>query len=1098
MNENRFGLPGTDEPPQEGEGLVEVAEDVTLPESEQTKRARLMRHFIEHQVLGIDPVLDEGETVDTFTGMPAFERANLLYEKILARQATLKTIHEQKISTEDPQPAEAVEPYLLAEIKALWADPEVQQLFLDRYSEARVDAKVYRLSDLGTSFRDLSIVIALKERQFERVTRDLFLGRFKRADQLSVARSKASRLARELIEKRQTQADIVALEGLPKIPENTDSAALIHYDRLVEMHHQDKRDNFVWLPSREQIYHRTIGALQNGRWPVLKGESGTGKSELAVAAARALTGLNPTYITCGPRTGERDLIMDKEIDPRTGGSFDRFKPLMQAATGFDDSRQETPGTPQGRIVRLDEFNRLDQAGPAYSILKEARQLRPGSQFHGHQVLPGFSAIGTANPPGPRYPDRTDPDAAMRREIAEIKVDYPPQTSADPELFEFILATLMDDHGHITVAKQELAPAYLRQEITPPYHFSDADHRVVVGEQKLVEDPTSLEHGFVWRLSFALRSLQDAFNYGNTSDIPDSALRYTINEEGNPEIVNTGGELLTLRSSTVTSGEIASWMKGFHDRKQKDNSEFQTESLTEWIQYKLRLYIEQADNEDRGKLKALFAHFHLFDPAKSLASAVPLVPKDIGYLSPRVPRPLELEDPEPEAAPIPVKPPEAPPEKTELYETTELILEDGSRISVRPKALTIPHTEKQIYLFPGSPFRLKGEKVAFAGTVEDSKRSDLNGRVVVRVNVDDPDSGLHRVLTEEEVAAEGSEFWPFTAETLSFEKLKASYESQVQTLLETGVIEQLPRSGELGVVGVDEQEHPIPSFAKVVERLMKAGETLRTKVEQGFTELLLVPIAKPLGTRVEVPATSTTPERYTYTGLMASLAELMRKTAQAQGEKLKAEKANPTDQGQMLDLNDNDPLYAWDKIQGSDLPGAKEPMIYYPKAFDAAKHGGMTKSELLSADQNDGWEILLTQDLAVIPREAMGTPVGNRPPIESKGRNVYIPMQSGQTIPSPHEYLAAIQQPEPTSPYQNESGLTLEAWIMLAIHKLKASGEVLDDFQGKGRISWLLGNFLDDYVPYAYFNRDNHQAFLTRSYPDYRYDNCGVRAAVRVP
>ncbi|MBU6389624.1 AAA family ATPase, partial [Patescibacteria group bacterium] len=390
FNRAEVGLP-------EGQEEASPITETEMPEDEKTRRARLMRHFIEYRVLGINPVYSEEESEDIFGGLSVAEKANLLYEKILARQATLRTMERQEAATGATAPAEEVDPDLLSDIQALWSDKGVQELFIDRYTDARMDAKAYRLSDLGRDWEDLNIVIEVKQGQLKRISQDLFLQRITREDRLSAARSRVARLARELIEKRQTRDDIVSLKGLPAIPENTDVAAHIHYEHLREMRNQSESGSrFVWLPYYEGKLRKITAALQNGRWPILMGEGGTGKSHLAIAAAYALTGSAPLKVPCGPRTNEHDLIMDKDIKDtdQGGGSKNTYGGLLKAATGFDDSTQLEPTCDHGRIVRLDEFNRIDPKGQGYSIVKEARQLHPGEMYYDHPVLPGFGAIAT--------------------------------------------------------------------------------------------------------------------------------------------------------------------------------------------------------------------------------------------------------------------------------------------------------------------------------------------------------------------------------------------------------------------------------------------------------------------------------------------------------------------------------------------------------------------------------------------------------------------------------------------------------------------------------------------------------------------------------
>ncbi|MEI6133105.1 MAG: AAA family ATPase [Bacillota bacterium] len=642
---------------QQFENTVESTTDQIS--KERAQRERTIRRIVEGRVLAFKADIQTDDLSEEFANLPTAQKANLLYEKLMARYNALQAMREAKRTSPEAE-VEPIDSYLISEIKTLWDDEDTAKLFCSRYAEAGIDAKLYHLSELGTRYQGLNKAISQKEEQFELLSRDLFLRNVTRPDQLSATRGRVGRLAKELIRLRNEREEITELDGLPPIPENTNIAAQISYERLQDYHHQ-AQEGFVWLDSRVDIHHQTIAALQNGRWPVLVGEAGSGKSEQADAAAKALTGQNPTHLACSERTSERDMISNKEIDSATGGSFDAYGPVMQAATGFEDSRQEHPAF-TGRVVRFDESGRLGSQG--YAIIKELRQKHAGDLLFGKPVLPGFGSIWTTNPVGPRYPDRNEPDPAMRRELSYISVDYPPQTNHNPEIYEFMLANMMDENGHVAISKDELAPAF--QDITLPKpmmigdyingqvgamtteeiaKFNETDPRIVIGKEEIIEDPTDPGHGTLWRLAFAVRELQNAFESGNAEAIPSDPLRFTTGADGKITISPNGSETLTLATSTITLGEVASWMKGFLDRKLKDNPEFQTDNLTEWIQFKLGNYLKQADEQDADKIRAIFDHFHLFDQAGSSHEEKPLTPREIGYLSPRVPRPLHLREPE---------------------------------------------------------------------------------------------------------------------------------------------------------------------------------------------------------------------------------------------------------------------------------------------------------------------------------------------------------------------------------------------------------------------------------------------------------------------
>lgn len=731
--------------------------NVTSPE--QARKAESFRNLIERKVLGAHPTPTADFTAN-FIDLTAREKADLLYQKLMAFSLTQQMIKEEGKQNPDVE-TNPVDPDLVGEIKALWEDPKAQDLFVSRATEARLEAKVQRLSELGKNWRTTNEKIATASEVFATEARRLFLQKVTRPDQVSAAQGRTERVAKELIKLRQQKEDIFSLKELDPTSENTDIAAAIMFDTLSEYHHQADQ-GFVWLPSRQGIHEQTIASLQNGRWPVLRGEAGTGKSEQADAAAVALTGEQPTHLACGPNTGYKEMIADKDIDPATGGSYETYGPAMQAATGFIDSRGRQVFT-TGRIVRFDESGRLGPRG--YTDIKELRQKRtangtdiarsergesidPDKLLHGKPVLPGFAAILTTNPSGARYPDRNEPDAALRRELAYITVDYPPMSVENPELYEFMLATLMDGNKHIPVARKELAPAY---ETVPLPVQRLKNGRVTEEKQDVLKGaPTDPEHGVLYRLSFAIRALQDAYNFGNyTGTVPDSALRFTTDNDGKIKIAQTGGEPLTLSSSTITLGELSSWMRGFHERKLKDDPNYQVSTLTEWLQLKLNNYLNQADEMDRGKIRALFDHFHLFNAAPDLTKEEPLTPKEIGYLSPRVPRPLHLaavsEAEEANIVPSGVI-------EGKMNDNIQCMLEDGTTVIANHMAYGLGRNGEYIDVRRGKSFVLGGERLQYVGLIFSGP--DNKASIVARIDTGKPDEAIHRIISTEELEAQG--------------------------------------------------------------------------------------------------------------------------------------------------------------------------------------------------------------------------------------------------------------------------------------------------------------------------------------------------------
>ncbi len=414
---------------------------------------------------------------------------------------------------------------------------------------------------------------------------------------------------------------------------------------------------------------------------------------------------------------------------------------MQAFTGFDGPWQAEPSFTIGRVARFDESGRLGKK--AYAIIKDARQKKAGDDFYGKPVLPGASAIWTTNPVGMRYPDRHPVDPAMRREIAEIYVDYPEQSAVQPELFDFMTSALFDENKHITIAEQELAPAYTKRDLAAEERYKLPDGSTVIGYDELIANKADKRHGSSWRLANAVKALENSFIYGNKlpKDIPDDALRYKEDDKGNITLSETDGGLLTLESSTITLGEVRSWMTGFRDRLQKQNEAFQVTSFAEWIKMKIEIYLKQVDSADKEKARAIFEYFHLLDAEMpDLSDATPITPQRTGYLSPRVPRPLYTEAPAVET--VATQEVAEANKPIEQYTTYEVTLENGESVMLRKGTQTL-HTAvtSELVMNTKTRFTVGRDDFSFAGTQENDGRG-------VGSFISEKD--LHKIFTNEEI------------------------------------------------------------------------------------------------------------------------------------------------------------------------------------------------------------------------------------------------------------------------------------------------------------------------------------------------------------
>ncbi len=198
------------------------------------------------------------------------------------------------------------------------------------------------------------------------------------------------------------------------------------------------------------------------------------------------------------------------------------------------------------------------------------------------------------------------------------------------------------------------------------------------------------------------------------------------------------------------------MTGYRERKTKDSKAAHIKTLTEWLQYKLTQYIESlSDDADREKIQALANHFHLMDKLdpKTLPVHKPLTPLEIGKLSPRVPRPYTLEA----ASAVPAAEilPGADAKPLKTYATDVVVMEDETEINLsRDPSAGFEFTKdgKPIHMRPGTVFMLDGERLIFAGIVEQPGHA-LHGRLLVRPLGE----ALYRPVTREAITERAEEF-----------------------------------------------------------------------------------------------------------------------------------------------------------------------------------------------------------------------------------------------------------------------------------------------------------------------------------------------------
>jgi len=296
---------------------------------------------------------------------------------------------------------------------------------------------------------------------------------------------------------------------------------------------------------------------------------------------------------------------------------------------------------------------------------------------------------------------------------------------------------------------------------------------------------------------------------------------------------------------------------------------------------------------------------------------------------------------------------------------------------------------------------------------------------------------------------------FSGSSELFEKLdlETQYSQRYETLKKINLLETLS-TGQEGIIGLNHKEYPIPTRDEIKARIAEKEAMLEAKIEQGFTKLILVPF----GTKLS--------------NLTKSYSDTIKKHYQ-QGT-LKA-----TD-GTSLQLDESEPLWVWDGYNDADANGN---LIYYPKEFSQDNHQGQTKQELLDSETpSGGWQLLLIEDLPNLPAKGKGQTIGGRQQLTANQ--------------APKEYLNKLKT---ESSYQDEQGLTPEAWLTIAAAYLEENNQVIDDWQGQGKACWNLGAYFPSSgsVSLGDWWRRDRQADLYRDDAGYRSSSRGARSSVMV-
>lgn len=284
-----------------------------------------------------------------------------------------------------------------------------------------------------------------------------------------------------------------------------------------------------------------------------------------------------------------------------------------------------------------------------------------------------------------------------------------------------------------------------------------------------------------------------------------------------------------------------------------------------------------------------------------------------------------------------------------------------------------------------------------------------------------------------------------------------FEARKKTLQDLNIIQKLPKTDRLGIVGVNGLEYPLPTLAEISAQLQLSPERiklLRTKISQGFDYLVITPFAMKIDQLTEC-----------YEQLLVSKHQ--------QGKLF-------TSQGYPLRLDENAPMAEWEGYVGADQQDGKQKISYYPKQFDKNKHGGYSKDQLLEQSTQNAWHIQIVEDIANPPSSGWGRVIAKRKQLEKN----YLP----------GEYLEILKS---GPAYQGEQGFTIEDWLSYALTRLHQTNQQIDEMQALGRFTYNIGSYFPDegLVSTAHFSYSQSQVFLGGSETQESHYNAAARSSV---
>jgi len=253
-----------------------------------------------------------------------------------------------------------------------------------------------------------------------------------------------------------------------------------------------------------------------------------------------------------------------------------------------------------------------------------------------------------------------------------------------------------------------------------------------------------------------------------------------------------------------------------------------------------------------------------------------------------------------------------------------------------------------------------------------------------------------------------------------QRIETEYFRCISELNQARIISYLPNSSASGIIGIDENEYPVPTMEQVQKLFTVNQELVNKKAKQGFDTLQLTPVA--ISTLHLIDLLKDAILKHQKSGQIF----------QTSHDLINALKP--------IRVNKEKQVWIWETLKQAIETGE---LVYFPQAYSSINHGGLTKSETIINSNIcavPGWSLAIIENLSNKPILDESKIIGGRKQLE--------------TEQSPFEYLQNLKSED----YQGETGLILEDFLTKFLIRLETTNEVSNEVEDNNAL-WLLGHYL---------------------------------------